>query len=241
MPRKPANDKGRALSAALAKDQARALLDELEPLGSEENREGMARYGIVADRIFGITIPVLRDLAKRVGRNHDLALALWDTGYHEARILATLVDEPDKVTSRQMDEWARDFDNWAVCDAACMNLFDRVEHAWVKVDAWSHHEDEFVKRGAFALIASIAQHDKRASIDDRFIDALALIERESTDDRNFVKKAVNWALRAIGKRNPAMRDRAVEVAERLAASSNKTAKWIGKDAFKKLTASGASE
>ena len=235
MPRKPANDQGRALSAALAKDQAQSLLAELEPLGSEENRAGMARYGIVANRIYGVTIPVLRDLAKRVGRNHDLALALWDTGYQEARILATLVDEPDKVTSKQMDEWANDFENWAVCDAACMNLFDRVEHAWQKIDEWSDHEREFVKRAAFALVASIAQHDKRASIDDRFDHALQLIERESTDDRNFVKKAVNWALRAIGKRNATMRDRALEVAERLAASSNKAARWIGKDAAKKLT------
>ena len=234
MPHKPANDQGRALSAALAKDQAHTLLDELSSLGTEEGRAAMARYGIVAEKSYGISVPVLRDLAKRVGRNHDLALALWDTGYQEARILATLVDEPDKVTSKQMDDWARDFENWAVCDAACMNLFDRVEHAWDKVDEWSDHKDEFVKRGAFALIASIAQHDKRASIDDKFIAALELIERESTDERNFVKKAVNWALRAIGKRNATMRDRAMEVSERLAASTNKTAKWVGKDALKKL-------
>lgn len=234
--KKATNDKGRALAAKLIDDQVRSLLAELEQLGTEENREGMARYAIVSDKIFGVPMPVLRDFAKRVGRNHELAAALWETGYHEARITAALVDDPAKVTPAQMDAWARDFDNWAVCDAVCMHLFDKSEHAWAKVFAWSKKKDEFVKRAAFALIASIAIHDKRKEIDDKFVEALALIERESTDNRNFVKKAVNWALRHIGKRNADMHERAVEVSERLAASSDKTAQWIGKDAVKKLAA-----
>jgi 3-methyladenine DNA glycosylase AlkD len=228
------NDKGLLLNQKLIAEQANSLVAELEKLGSQRNRDGMARFAIVSDRIFGVTIPQIRAFAKRVGRRHELAELLWKSGYHEARILATLVDEPSKVTAEQMNRWAHDFDNWAVCDAACMNLFDRAEPAWDMIREWADSGEEYVKRAAFALIASIAQHDKKRESDKLFDEALELIERESTDSRNFVKKAVNWALRVIGKRTPQLYMKAMHVSSRLASSTDRTARWIGKDALKKL-------
>jgi 3-methyladenine DNA glycosylase AlkD len=211
-----------------------AILAELERQGSRRNRDGMARYGIVASKVFGVSVGSLHLLAKRIGRDHALAAALWKTGWYEAQMLAALVDDPAQVTPAQMDAWARDFENWAICDTVCMHLFDRTPHAWRKVAAWSRRRDEFVRRAAFALLASLALHDK-ASPNDRFLRALPLIERASTDDRNFVKKGVNWALRSIGNRNRALNAAAIAVAERLARSDDATARWIGKDAVRGLT------
>jgi 3-methyladenine DNA glycosylase AlkD len=164
----------------------------------------------------------------------ELAAALWQTGWYEARMMAAFVDEPDRVTAAQMDRWARDFDNWAICDTMCMHLFDRTPRAWRKVEQWSGRRDEFVKRAAFALLASIALHDKRAG-DEPFLKSLALIERAASDERNFVKKGVSWALRGIGRRNPRLREEALDLARRLAASSDPAARWVGKDAVRDLT------
>ena len=215
-------------------EQVREVLDWLERHGTEANREGMARYAIVAPRSFGVTVADLRQLAKQVGRDHDLAAALWETGWYEARMLTAFVDEPARVTPEQMDRWAGDFDNWAICDALCFHLFDRTPHAWAKVEAWSDRPEEFVKRAAFALLASIALHDKRAA-DEPFLRALARVERAAGDGRNFVKKGVSWGLRGVGRRNPALNAAAVELAQRLAGSRDPAARWVGKDALRDIT------
>jgi 3-methyladenine DNA glycosylase AlkD len=163
--------------------------------------------------------------------SHDLAAALWDTGWYEARLLTSFVDEPARVTPEQMDRWCRDFDNWGLCDTLCFHLFDRTPHAWDKVAQWSDERDEFVKRAAFALLASLAGHDKRAA-DEPFLASLPSIERAAADERNFVKKGVSWALRMTGRRNPALNAAAAEVARRLAVSPDAAARWVGKDALK---------
>jgi 3-methyladenine DNA glycosylase AlkD len=205
--------------------------------GSKKNRDGMARYAIVADKVFGVPVGDIRAYAKQVGKSHELALALWKTGWYEARMLAPFVEEPARVTPAQMDAWARDFDNWAVCDHACFHLFDKTPHAYGKVATWARSKEEFVKRAAFALIASLALHDKKAP-DGPFLKFLPLIERAATDERNFVKKGVSWALRGLGHRNPAMHREALRVARRLEASDDRTARWIGKDALKDLSRPG---
>ena len=206
----------------------------LKRRGSQRVRAGMARYAIPADRAFGLPVGTLRQQAKRLGRNHQLAADLWATGWYEARMLAAFVDQPDAVTAAQMDRWCRDFDNWAICDTACFHLFDRTPHAWRKVTTWAGRKDEFVKRAAFALLASLTVHDRQAE-DQAFLRGLVLIERAATDPRNFVKKAVNWALRSIGKRNAALNREAVAVSRRLAASADPAARWVGKDALRELT------
>jgi 3-methyladenine DNA glycosylase AlkD len=215
-------------------DRVDEVLRWLERRGTRRNREGMARYGIVAPKVFGVSVSTLQQLAKRLGRDHALAAALWETGWYEARMLTGFVDDPAQVTAAQMDRWARDFDNWAICDHLCFHLFDRTPHAWRKVEQWSRRRDEFVKRAAFALLASLALHDRKAA-DAPFLRALTFVERAATDDRNFVKKGVSWALRGIGRRNPALNDAAVEVARRLAASEEPAARWVGKDALRELT------
>jgi 3-methyladenine DNA glycosylase AlkD len=210
------------------------LLSALERRGSKRDRDGMARYGIVAPKAFGVSVATIQQLAKPLGRDHDLAEALWRTGWYEARMMAAFVAEPARVTAAQMDRWARDFDNWAICDTMCFHLFDRTPHAWRKVDQWSGRRDEFVKRAAFALLASLALHDKPTG-DEPFLRSLPLIEGAASDDRNFVKKGVSWALRGIGRRNPRLRVAALDVARRLAASDDAAARWIGKDAIRDLT------
>lgn len=196
--------------------------------------EMLPRYGIDAPKAFGVSVANLHKLAKITGRNHEFALALWETGWYEARMLAALVDEPERVTPAQMDQWCRDFDNWGICDTVCFKLFDRSPHAYKKVEQWAGRRDEFVRRGAFALMASLALHDKEAS-DDRFAKWFPLIEKGADDERNFVKKGVSWALRAIGKRNPKLKAAAIKVAQRLASSEQPSARWVGKDALRDLT------
>ena len=215
-------------------DQAQAALKWLKSHSTKATREGMARYAIPSDHAYGVAMKDIKALGKTLGRNQALASALWDTGVYEARMLASFVGDPAQLTSAQMDRWCKNFDNWAYCDTMSFNLFDRTPHAWAKVKQWSSRRNEFEKRTAFALLWSLTVHDKDAG-DEPFIDGLALIEREASDERNFVKKAVNMALRAIGKRNRALNAAAVAVARRLADSKNATAKWVGRDALRELT------
>ena len=210
------------------------MLATLKRKGSRKNREGMARYGIVADKVFGVSVSEIQRIARTLGRDHGLALALWKTGWYEARMMTAFVDEPAAVTPAQMDRWARDFDNWAICDNTCFHLFDRTPHTWKKINDWSRRREEFVKRAAFALVAGVALHDKKAP-DAPFLRALKLIEREAPDDRNFVKKGVSWGLRVLGRRNRALNKAAVDVSRRLVASPKPAAAWIGRDAFRELT------
>jgi 3-methyladenine DNA glycosylase AlkD len=212
---------------------ATALLAELKRKGSRKNVKGMARYGIVARKAFGVSVGTVRSIAKRVGRDHELAAQLWKSGWFEARLLAVFIEDPRLVTSRQMDAWARDFENWADCDTACFHLFDKTEHAWNKIARWSTRRDEFVKRAAFALLASIALHDKHGA-DAPFVQSLKLIHLGAADERNFVKKGVSWALRGIGHRNPRLKTKAIIVAQRLAGSDVPSRRWVGKDALRDL-------
>jgi 3-methyladenine DNA glycosylase AlkD len=214
-------------------DQLRFALDELKNKSTPKDLANLQRFAIAAHKPFGVSMSNMKVIAKQLGKSHELALALWDTQRYEARMLATLVDEPARVTPAQMDRWCRDFDNWAICDTACFCLFDRTPHAWKMVDKWWNRKPEFEKRTPFALLWSLSVHDKLAT-DDQFLHGLTLIEKSATDERNFVKKAVNMALRAIGKRNAKLRAAAIAVSERLAASSDPTARWIGKDALREL-------
>jgi 3-methyladenine DNA glycosylase AlkD len=215
-------------------DRVAAVVTWLERTGSARVRDGMARYGLPSDRAFGVPIGVMQRYAREIGRSHELALGLWDTGWYEARIVAAFVGEPDALTPAQMDRWCRDFDNWGICDTVCFHLFDRSPHAWRKIAPWSRRRDEFGKRAAFALLACLALHDKTAD-EGRFRACLPLIERAASDDRNFVKKGVSWALRLIGRRSIALNAAAVALARRLAASPDPAARWIGKGAVRELT------
>jgi 3-methyladenine DNA glycosylase AlkD len=224
----------RAPKKAPAPGAVDAALAALKAKATKHTLEGMARYGIPADHAWGVAVADIRDLGKRLGRDHALAAALWDSGVYEARLLASFVDEPERVTVAQMDRWCRDFDSWAVCDTVCFHLFDRTPHAFARVAEWSDHDGEFVKRAAFALLASLALHDK-ASGDEAFAACLPLVERAAVDGRNFVKKGVNWALRAVGRRSRALHAAAVAVAQRLSTSSDAAPRWVGKDALRELT------
>jgi 3-methyladenine DNA glycosylase AlkD len=211
-----------------------AAIAWLKRHGTKAGRDGMARYGLPSDRAFGVSMRNIQALAKRLGKSHALSLALWRSGWYEARLLAAYVDEPSSVTAAQMDRWCREFDNWGVCDTVCFALFDRTPYAWSKVEQWAGRRDEFVKRGAFALLWSLTVHDKGAS-DAQFEHGLTLVERAATDDRHLVKKAVNMALRAVGKRNRSLHAASIVVARRLAASTDAAAAWVGKDALRELT------
>ena len=224
----------RSTSKAERAERVREVLRWLERRGTRRYREGLARYGIVAPKSFGVSVGAIRQLGKRLGRDHDLAAALWETGWYEARMLTAFVDDPARVTPAQMDRWAADFDNWAICDTLCFHLFDRTPHAWRKIASWSRRRDEFVKRAAFALLASIALHDKSTG-DEPFLRSLALVERAAADERNFVKKGVSWALRGVGRRSPALNARAIATARRLSKSSEAAARWVGRDALRELT------
>lgn len=193
----------------------------------------MARYAIPADHALGVAMKDIKALGKQLGHDQELAEALWKTGVYEARMLASFVGDATRITAAQMDRWCEEFDNWAICDTMCFNLFDRTPHAWDKVARWSSSDKEWVKRTGFALLWSLTVHDKKSG-NEPFLAGLTFIEREACDERNFVKKAVNMALRATGKRNRTLQAAAVVVARRLAASSNDTARWIGKDALREL-------
>ena len=209
------------------------VLAWLEQRGTRRNVLGMARYGIVAQRAYGVPMGTLKTLARRLGTDHALSLALWKTGWYEARLLAALVGDPARVTRRQMDAWAARFENWADCDTVCFHLFDRTPFAWEQARRWAAAPREFVRRAGFALMASLALHDRTAP-DARYLAFLPLIERGATDERNFVKKGVSWALRSIGRRSRALNAAALAVSRRLARSEDAPSRWVGKDALREL-------
>lgn len=215
-------------------NDARDILKRLRTLGNERNRAGMARFGIETKNAYGIPIPVLRKLAREIGTNRTLALKLWETEIHEAKLLACFIDDSEKVTQRQMEQWAKDFTSWDICDQCCGNLFDKTKYAYTKARQWSSRKEEFVKRAGFALMAALAIHDKHAG-DSEFVKFLSLIRKESCDERNFVRKAVNWALRQIGKRNRFLNEKAIETGMKITHTDSRTAKWIASDALRELT------
>lgn len=214
------------------------IIEKLESLENSENIAGMKRFGITAKKAFGVAMPVLKELAKDLKKQtqdrHRLASELWKTEFHEARIIACLIDDPKCVTEKQMDSWAKDFDNWAICDGACGHLFCKTEFAYKKILEWSARDEEFIKRAGIVLIAWLAVHDKKAD-DERIAQFLPILEKYSDDGRNFIKKAVNWSLRQIGKRNLNLNKLAIETAERIKAQKTKSARWIAADALRELT------
>jgi 3-methyladenine DNA glycosylase AlkD len=213
---------------------AAAVVARLRRMGSQRGREGMARFGINVDGALGVSVTTLRRLAKELPHDHDLAADLWGTGIHEARILASMVDEPERVTGPQMDRWARDFDSWDLCDQCCQNLFWRTRLAESKSVAWAARTREFEKRAGFALMASTAAKDRDAP-DERFQGYLEVIEREATDPRNFVRKAISWALRQIGKRNRRLHRAALATARRIARIDDRAGRWVATDTLRELT------
>ncbi|HVG93651.1 MAG TPA: DNA alkylation repair protein [Planctomycetota bacterium] len=214
--------------------RVRDVLAWLERTGTPAFRAGLARYAIPTDNAYGVPVGVLQRHAKSLGRDQDLAEALWATGRYEAQMLAAFTGEVDRLTPAGMDRWVKTFDNWGICDTVCLHLFDRSPHAWKKVAPWCARRGEFEKRAGFALLAALALHDKQSG-DAPFRKALALIEKGAVDDRNFVKKAVNWALRAVGQRNAALHAASIAVAKRLAASPDPAPRWVGKDALRDLS------
>jgi 3-methyladenine DNA glycosylase AlkD len=222
-----------AMATTTPAARAQAILRELESLSNPANVAGMARYGIRPAKAFGVSAPVVRRMAKDLGTDHRLAAELWKTGALEARMIGALVDDPARVTRRQMERWARDFDSWAMCDGVCCVLFDRTPHAVACARDWSSRPEEYVKRGGFVLMAGMAVHDKRAA-DAVFLEFLGIVEAGADDPRKMVRKGVNWALRQIGKRNLALHAPAVAVCRRLVARGG-PARWVGSDALRELT------
>jgi 3-methyladenine DNA glycosylase AlkD len=214
------------------------VLANLRRHADPRNIEGMARYGINAQAALGVAAPRMKAIARRAGKDHELAQKLWATGVREARHIAAWVDDPSLVTPGQMDRWARDFDSWDIVDGVCGHLFVYAPSAWKKALQWPHRKEEFVRRAGFTMMAWLAVHDKESS-DEAFQPCFALIEEYASDDRNFVKKAVNWALRQIGKRSPRLRKQALEVAARLKESADPSARWIGADALRELKSRAA--
>jgi 3-methyladenine DNA glycosylase AlkD len=214
--------------------QVSEIIDILRSYANPDAVNGMARFGINPDNTLGISMPVLRKLASQVRKDHSLAHSLWESGIHEARILAALVDDPKSVSIIQMDNWVKEFDSWDVCDQVCMNLFCLNPHAFDKAVEWSQNEQEFIKRAGFALMASLSLSKVKA-IDDKYVPLLAAIEKESWDGRNYVKKAVNWALRQIGKRNLNLNKLAIAAGKRISLQDSKSARWIAADALRELT------
>jgi 3-methyladenine DNA glycosylase AlkD len=214
------------------------VLLELKALADPKVRAKMEYFGVHVPKAYGISAPVLHEFAKRIGKDHRLARQIWATGIHEAKILATLIGESKKVTPAEMDQWTRDFDSWDVVDAACCYLYAHARPAWNKVAVWSGRREEFVKRASFSLVAYLSYKDKTAP-DARFVRCLRAIEREAHDERNFVRKAVNWALRNIGKRNIRLNREAIRAAERIRRQASRAARWIAADALRELKSAAA--
>jgi 3-methyladenine DNA glycosylase AlkD len=212
---------------------AEEVIAELKKHGSKRNLEGMARFGINVEKAFGMNSAVIKNTAKKIGKNHELALELWESGYHEARHVAAMIDEPDKVTNSQMNKWVKDFKSWDLCDGTCLYLFRNTKYAYDKIFEWAEKKEEFVRRTAFSLIAYLSVHDKKKD-DKEFLKFFSLIIKHSVDERNFVKKAVNWALRQIGKRSLFLNAEAVKVAEKIRGIDSKSARWIANDALREL-------
>jgi 3-methyladenine DNA glycosylase AlkD len=216
------------------------VLKNLKSLSDPKAVEGMMRFGINPKNAYGVSIPNLRKMAKEIGKNHLLAQQLWSSGIHEARILAGMIDDSELVSKEQMENWVKDFDSWDVCDQCCSNLFDKTKFAHQKAVEWSKRHEEFVKRAGFVLMAALAVHDKKAG-DQDFLKFLPIIVSESVDDRNFVRKAVNWALRQIGKRNLKLNKKAVETAREIQKLESRSPKWIASDAIRELTSKSVRE
>ncbi|MFQ6134877.1 MAG: DNA alkylation repair protein [Nitrososphaerales archaeon] len=216
------------------------ILSKLESLSNPEAVAGMARFGINPKNTYGVSIPNLRKMAKEIGKDHLLAQQLWSSGIREARIIAGMIDNPEMVTEDQMESWVKDFDSWDICDQCCTNLFEKTESAYQKCVEWSSREEEFVKRAGFVLMARLAVSDKKAD-DKQFVRFLPIIKRETTDDRNFVKKAINWALRQVGKRNTNLNKMAIKTAKEIRKTDSKTAKWIASDAIRELKSEAVQE
>jgi 3-methyladenine DNA glycosylase AlkD len=214
------------------------VLRELKALADPKVHAKMVYFGVDVPKAHGISVPVLHKLARHIGKDHRLAQQLWKTGIHEARILATLIGESGKVTAKEMERWVRDFDSWDVVDAACCYLYAQTGFAWSKAMAWSRRREEFVKRASFSLVAYLSYKDKSAS-DARFVRFLRVIEREARDERHFVKKAVNWALRNIGKRNARLNREAIRAAEKIRQQGSRAARWIAADALRELKSESA--
>jgi len=209
------------------------VMQELQSKAKPDQIEGMAKFAIVGDQRMGVSVPDMRKIAKAVGKNHQLALNLWETGVPEGMIVAGMIAEPNELTEEQMEDWVVDINSWDICDQVCMNLFEKTPLAEKKIFEWSVREEEFVKRTSYALIACLAWHDKEAG-DEEFIKYFPIIVSGSTDERNFVKKAVNWALRNIGKRNKNLNNQAIEVARQIHEIESKSARWIASNAQREL-------
>ena len=220
--------------------QCNDVLEKLKTLSDPKAVEGMAQFGINPENTYGVSIPNLRRIAKEVGVDHALAQQLWVSGIHDARILASMIDDPKIVTEEQMESWVKDFDSWDVCDECCMNLFVKTRFAYQKASEWSSNDKEFIKRAAFVLMACLAVSDKKA-VDIKFEPFFLLIKREAGDNRNFVKKAVNWALRQIGKRNLNLNKRAIEITKEIQRMDSRSARWIASDAIRELTSHAVQE
>lgn len=210
------------------------IIKKLKDVSNPDAVEGMARFGITPENTFGVSIPNLRNIAKETKKNHALAQQLWKSGFRETMILASMVDEPEMVTDEQMEKWVLDFDYWEICDQCCMNLFEKTGFAYEKAIEWSLRDEQFVKRAGFVLMARLAVSDKKAD-DSRFEQFFPMMLREADDERNFVKKAVNWALRQIGKRNLALNVKAIETAKEMQGIYSKSARWIASDAIRELS------
>jgi 3-methyladenine DNA glycosylase AlkD len=208
------------------------IIDELKLLSTPEHFSKLAHFGIIDDKALGVKVPLIRQLAKKIGKNHELALELWKTEIHEARLLATMIDNPKQINKEQFDSWVGDFNSWDICDQCC-GLLIKTSFARQKIDSYADSNSEFIKRTSFVLMCALAVHDKKAN-DDFFYPFFDLIEREAWDERNFVRKAVNWALRQIGKRNDNLRVKAIETAERILKQDSKSARWIATDALREL-------
>jgi 3-methyladenine DNA glycosylase AlkD len=209
------------------------VMAKLQSKSRPDQLSGMARYGMAVERRLGVSVPDMRKLAKEIGKDHKLALELWKAGIDEAKIVAAMVDEPAKLTEEQMEDWVNDINSWDVCDQVCMNLFEKNQLAWQKIVEWSDRNEEFVKRTAFSLVACVAWHDKKTG-DEKFIELLPIIIKGATDERNFVKKAVNWALRTIGKKNLNLNKAAIDAAKEIQRLDSKAARWIASDALREL-------
>jgi 3-methyladenine DNA glycosylase AlkD len=210
-----------------------SIIKELKSLRNPRNIEGLARYGLNSPKTLGLCMPDLMRIAKETGRNHELAQRLWRSGIYEARVLAFMIDDWRQVTEQQMERWAKDFDNWGIVDGCCGHLFDRTPYAYKKAVEWSKRKEEFVKRAGFTMMATLTVHDKKAE-DEKMLRFLPLIVKGSTDERKYVSKSINWALRQIGKRNRALNRKAIETAEQIKKLDSKAARWIASDALREL-------
>jgi len=210
------------------------VIEQLKKMGDPKNIEGMGRFGIKTENNLGNSVTTLRNFAKKIGKNHDLAVKLWDSGIRDARMVAACIEDPDNISEGQVDIWINDFDSWDICDHCCGHLFDKTPFAYKKAKEWTQRTEEFQKRAGFSIMAWLAVHDKKED-DSKFEEFLTLIKKESTDERNYVKKAVNWALRNIGKRNITMNKKAIEIAREIQKVDSKSARWIASDAIRELT------